>query len=50
MLSFAFCFLLSDNDDPKRDATAVPLLDTLTITKAPSQEDTMVVKSLEAPR
>jgi hypothetical protein len=49
MLSFAFCFLLSDDDDPKRDAEAAPLLDTLTITKAPSQEDAMIVKSLEAP-
>jgi hypothetical protein len=49
MLSFVFCFLLIDDDDPKRDAVAVPLLDTLTITKAPSQEDAMVVKSPEAP-
>jgi hypothetical protein len=49
MLGFAFCSLLSDADDPKRDAAAAPLLGTLTITKAPSQEDAMVVKSLEAP-
>jgi hypothetical protein len=49
MLSFAFCFLPSDDDDPKRDAAAAPLLDTLTIAKAPAQEDAMVVKSPEAP-
>jgi hypothetical protein len=49
MLSFVFCLLLSDDDDPKRDAAAAPLLYTLTITKAPSQEDAMVVKSPEAP-
>jgi hypothetical protein len=49
MLSFAFCFLSSDDDDPKRDAAAAPLLDTLTIAKAPAQEDAMVVKSPEAP-
>jgi hypothetical protein len=49
MLGFAFCSLLSDDDDPKRDAVAAPHLDTLTVTKAPSQEDAMVVKSPEAP-
>jgi hypothetical protein len=49
MRGFAFCSLRSDNDDPKRDAATAPLLDTLTVTKAPSQEDTRVVKSLEAP-
>jgi hypothetical protein len=49
MLSFAFCFLSSDDDDPKRDAAAAPLLDTLTTAKAPAQEDAMVVKSPEAP-
>jgi hypothetical protein len=41
--------LLSDDDDPKKDATAVPLLDTLTITKAPFQEEAMVVKLPEVP-
>jgi hypothetical protein len=49
MLGFASCSLRSDDDDPKRDATTAPLLDNLTITKAPSQEDAMVVKSPEAP-
>jgi hypothetical protein len=48
MLSFAFCFLLSDDDDPKRDAAAALLLDILTVTKAPSQENAMVVRSPEA--
>jgi hypothetical protein len=49
MLSFSFCSLLSDDDDPKRDAAATPLLDTLIITKVPSQEEAMVVKSSEVP-
>jgi hypothetical protein len=49
MLSFAFCSLLSDNDEPKRGAVAAPLLDTLIITKAPSQEEAVVVKSPEVP-
>jgi hypothetical protein len=44
-----FCSLLSDNDDPKRDAATAPLLDTLTVARMPSQEDAMVVKSPEAP-
>jgi hypothetical protein len=46
---FAFGSLPSDDDDPKRDATTAPLLDTLAIAKAPSQEAAMVVKSPEAP-
>jgi hypothetical protein len=50
MLSFAFCSLLSDDDDPKRGAVAAPLLDTLIITKVPSQEKVVVVKSPEVPR
>jgi hypothetical protein len=45
---FACCSLLSDDDDPNRDATTAPLLDTLTVTKTPSQEAAMVVKSLES--
>jgi hypothetical protein len=49
MLSFAFCSFLSDDDDLKRDVAAAPLLDALSITNAPSQEDAMVVKSPEAP-
>jgi hypothetical protein len=49
MLSFAFCFLPSDDDDPKRDAAAAPLLDTLTFAKVPAQDDAMVIKSPEGP-
>jgi hypothetical protein len=49
MLSFAFCSLLSDDDDPKRGAAAASLLDTLIITKAPFQEEAVVVKSPEVP-
>jgi hypothetical protein len=39
--------LLSGDDDPKKDVAAAPLLDTLTITKEPSQEEAVVVKSPE---
>jgi hypothetical protein len=45
---FAFGSLPSDDNDPKRDAATAPLLDTLAVTKAPSQEAAMVVKSPEA--
>jgi hypothetical protein len=41
--------LFSDDDDPKRDAAAAPLLDTLTITKEPSREEAVVVRSPEVP-
>jgi hypothetical protein len=43
------CFLLRDDDDPKKDATAAPLLDALTISKEPSQEETVVLKSSTVP-
>jgi hypothetical protein len=46
---FACGSLSSDNEDPKRDVAAAPLLDTLATSEAPSQEDAMVVKSPEAP-
>jgi hypothetical protein len=46
MLSFS---LLSEDDAPKKDAAAAPLFDTLTISKEPSQEEAMVVKSSEVP-
>jgi hypothetical protein len=46
---FAFGSLPSDDDDLKRDAATAPLLDTLAVAKAPSQEAAMVVKSPEAP-
>jgi hypothetical protein len=41
--------LFSDDDDLKRDAATTPLLDTLTITKEPSQEEAVVVGSPEVP-
>jgi hypothetical protein len=41
--------LSSYDDDLKRNAAAAPLLDTLTITKEPSQEEFVVVKSPEVP-
>jgi hypothetical protein len=43
------CFLLRDDDDPKKDAAAAPLLDALTISKEPSQEEMVVVKSSTVP-
>jgi hypothetical protein len=42
-------FLLRDDDDPKKDAAAAPLLDALTISKEPSPEETVVVKSSIVP-
>jgi hypothetical protein len=45
----ALCSLPSDDDDPKRDAMTAPLLDTLTVSKTPSQEAATVVKSPESP-
>jgi hypothetical protein len=42
-------FLLSDDDDPKKDVVAAPLLDALTVSKEPSQEEAMVLKSLTIP-
>jgi hypothetical protein len=44
-----FCFLFSDEEDPKR-FTAVPATDTPTIDEPPSQEADPVVKSPKAPR
>jgi hypothetical protein len=43
------CFLLRDGEDPKKDAATAPLLDALTISKEPSQEETVVVKSSTVP-
>jgi hypothetical protein len=42
-------FLLSDNDDLKKDVVAAPLFDALTISKEPSQEEVVVVKSSTVP-
>jgi hypothetical protein len=50
-----FCFadskfvLLRDDDEPKKDAAAAPLLDALTTSKELPQEETVVTKSLTVP-
>jgi hypothetical protein len=54
-LSLPFCFadskfvLLRDDDAPKKDAAAAPLLDALTSSKELPQEETVVTKSLTIP-
>jgi hypothetical protein len=45
-----FCFLLSDEENPKRFAAAAPATDTPTIDEPPSQEADLAVKSPKAPR
>jgi hypothetical protein len=45
-----FCFLFSDEEDPKRFAVAAPATDTPAIDEPPSQEVDSVVKSPKAPR
>jgi hypothetical protein len=53
--SLPFCFanskfvLLRDDDEPKKDAAAAPLLDALTTSKELPQEETVVTKSLTVP-
>jgi hypothetical protein len=47
---FSFCFLLSDEENTKRFATATPTTDTPAIDEPPSQEADLVVKSPKAPR
>jgi hypothetical protein len=42
-------FLLRDDDELKKDATAAPLLDALTVSKELSQEETVMTKSLTVP-
>jgi hypothetical protein len=49
MQIFAFCFLSSDDEGPKRDAATDSLVDTFAANEPPSQEAAMVVKSPEAP-
>jgi hypothetical protein len=54
-LSLPFCFANSnfvlprDNDEPKKDYAAAPLLDALAISKELPQEETVVTKSLTVP-
>jgi hypothetical protein len=45
-----FCFLFSDEEDPKRFAATTPTTDTLAVDEPPSQEVDPVVKSPKAPR
>jgi hypothetical protein len=54
-LSLPFCFadskfvLPRDDDEPKKDVVAAPLLDALTTSKELPQEETVVTKSLTVP-
>jgi hypothetical protein len=43
-----FCSLFSDNENPKEDAAATPLVDAPAIDEPPSQEAAVVAKSPEA--
>jgi hypothetical protein len=45
-----FCFLFSDEEDPKKFATTAPVTDTPIIDEPPSQEVDPVVKSPKAPK
>jgi hypothetical protein len=45
-----FCFLFSDEEDPKRFAATAPATDTPAVDEPPSQEVDLVVKSPKAPR
>jgi hypothetical protein len=45
-----FCFLFSDEEDPKRFAAAAPATNTHAIDEPPSQEVDPAVKSPKAPR
>jgi hypothetical protein len=47
---FAFYFLCSDNEDPKRDATTAPSSDTRAADEPSMQEVEPVVKSAKAPK
>jgi hypothetical protein len=46
----AFCFLCSDNEDPKRNAPAAPLVENIAADEPSLQEVDLVVKSPKAPR
>jgi hypothetical protein len=46
---FSFCFLCSDNENPKRDTATASAVDTPASNGPPSQEAGAVVQSLEAP-
>jgi hypothetical protein len=48
--SLAFCFLSSDNKDPKRDAATAPSAETMATDEPSVQEVEPVVKSSKAPK
>jgi hypothetical protein len=48
--SLSFCFLRSDNEDPKRDAAAAPSVETMAADEPSLQEVEPVVKSPKAPK
>jgi hypothetical protein len=48
--SVSFCFLYSDDEDPKRDAATAPSAKNITTGETPVQEAEPAVKSLKAPR
>jgi hypothetical protein len=48
--SLAFCFLCSDNKDPKRDAATAPSAETMAADEPSVQEVEPVVKSPKAPK
>jgi hypothetical protein len=48
--SLAFCFLCSDNEDPKRDAATAPSAETMAADEPSVQEVEPVVKSSKAPK
>jgi hypothetical protein len=48
--SLAFCFLCSDNEDPKRDAATAPSAETMAVDEPSVQEFEPVVKSSKAPK
>jgi hypothetical protein len=46
----SFCFLCSDDEDPKRDAATAPSAEDITADESPVQEAEPAVKSPKAPR
>jgi hypothetical protein len=50
MKSLAFCFLCSDNEDPKRDATTAPSAETMATDEPSMQEVELVMKFPKAPK
>jgi hypothetical protein len=45
----AFCFLLSDNENPKKDAATTPFVEVTAVDELSLQETAPVVKSPKAP-